>query len=295
MDSKDLHGEAPGVFPSIADAFNALTLFAGIPALTVLPVGMIGIWMQQLTKGHDFVDAWYIVSLIPKMVTIGFGIQVVIFSIIPSVVLSLVAVLTLYLFFASGICSLKRMFNRKKHDFWGVDQKEHLAALKRLAVLGFCLVGFAFAVIVPILGHTTFNGAILACPIVGGIAGGAVLARDHHQKLRLEQDHPGVRIDIRRWALRGVAVAYLGAIVSALMAIGWYPESYAFGDLPEVILHESQAEGLCPEPESETEPCTLLAHADGYWHLVNGEDGTVMSVPESKVDDVVQIRPEDRQ
>ena len=171
-------GETPEVFPTLTGAVQALTIYAGVPTITVFPVGLVGLWMQQwMDRRYDLVDAWYIVSLVPRTVVIGFGVEIVLASLFFTALLAIVGTAIAISFFvvwdaASGLLGVSR--RRKGKHYANTARSERPSRQHRKAEAVYavffvvvCIVGAYYLVLI-LRDRTPVDRMIIGTSVAGG-------------------------------------------------------------------------------------------------------------------------------
>jgi hypothetical protein len=284
-------------FPTLGGAVQTFTVYAGIPAITVFPVGLIGLWMQQwMIRGYDLVDGWYVVSLVPRTVVIGFVIEIVIASVFFTVLLASTGTAIAFLSFNVWV-SLRETFAPIKESSKRRDrnrpaksrvpqkfsQRRWARAVSYVLLFIVVLLIETYYTVGIMSNRTLADTIIFTTSLLGGLVGGGVLALDYRKQARLKREDPKLKIGSSRWLFRGLAVAYVGSVISAVLAAGAWVD--VFDDLPEVHLNTKDDKTMC----TREYPCTLLSHYDGYWHIV--KEGKVISIPDDQVEGLTRVVP----
>jgi hypothetical protein len=274
--------------PSVRGAWEAVLFYGGIPTFTVYPLGLTTLYLyQQSMRTYNHTDAWYAVSLIPKTTVFGVGAEVLLKSLIYTFVSGFFAATLLFLlfpiysYFAEDAASKGRLAG----PLWKKVAETEKRRLRMLAII--LLIVIAFLLLVPTSRFLLSNVGYVWLPsLLSGVGAAWLMAQDYDRKRNLEEWETVLHVRPQRWLLRGLIIVYVGALLSAVLAAA-HPEgdpgsTYQMVDLklPNVVL-DTGGEHEC----TVEEPCPLLSHSDGHWHIITPQDHDILSIPDSEVTD----------
>jgi hypothetical protein len=276
------------MFPSIRGAWEAILFYGGIPTFTVYPLGLTTLYLYQKSiRTYNHTDAWYAISLIPKTTVLGVGAEVLLKS-LSYTILSGLFVAILYF----SLYPLHRHYSPKAaprsklaESHWNRVMNIESPRLRWVAIIASGAILFLVVV---------FNGRFLIGnatslvwlpSLVCGLFGAFLLAWDDNKRRELNENAVS-KVHHRRWMLRGLTVAYLGALGSAVLAAAYPTDNpdatYQAVDLklPKAVLDTGKKYACTLE-----KPCPLLSHSDGYWNIITPEKNDILSIPDDEVTD----------
>jgi hypothetical protein len=293
VDQSNEPRESDDEFPSIRGAWEAILFYGGIPTFTVYPLGLTTLYLYQKSiRTYNHTDAWYAISLIPKITVLGVGAEVLLRSLTYTLVSGLLAaslffsLFPLYRIYAPEAASRAKLAG----PHWERVTQIGRTWLKRLAVI--------LTIVIPLL-VLVLNGRFLLGnagfvwlpSFFSGFVGAMLLAKDYRKKRDREQPDAEngkavSKVHHRTWMLRGLTVVYVGALLSAVLA-ATYPtddpdSTYQAVDLklPKAVLDTGKKYTCTVE-----EPCPLLSHSDGYWNIITPQKNDILSIPDAEVMD----------
>jgi len=237
---------------------------------TVYAIGLFALWLPIATSvTHDYLTSWYAVSLMPRMVVIGQGIQVL-FGVPLLAPLIVVLILWCVFFISSLTQRLRRkqketkskLFLRTDFDTLGQWFNIEKETLKFLLFVDLGIAAVAVIVSV-VLGSDLWHWL----PIYFISSFGGMIASDFMKRATMTEGRWGrPQIASRKWLARTFLTFYLTFVLNSLAGI-----LYASPNLLFVSMEE----------QKDLKFGRLVAHADGYWHIIDGQ-GTLRAIPDEE-------------
>ncbi len=241
---------------SLREILEGFLFYIGLPALTLYPLGFVALCLQMWRDyqfpyswdfgGFNFGMIWYAASLVPKVVVIGTGVRLLFVSL-------LACALTM------GIASLTFNF---------LQRRDPAVSWRRRSEWEMMFWRLSFITLLPLAGYIIWNdftidswydAPFLIAFVALSAAAGTVVAYIRHR------GHD-------RWFLRGLAVAYAGALFAAV--------SLSALQLPDLPLVEFEAKENAWSERPASEPFVLLSKSSGYWHVYNRTSGLLATPSE---------------
>ena len=205
----------------VRDLVEVALLYVGIPAVTLYPLGFVGLliqlWRDNFFPYYDYDMVWNAVAMIPNTVVVGTGVELLYFSMVSTLL-------------GMGIASLTSKLLRRPPPA-GEEQRgrRSLWVLYVLVVLPAMAFLAYHGVHVNDRNDVLFLAGFLLFSAGGGVLIGQVRSRGHDQ-----------------WFFPGLAAAYVAAVLAAL--------SIAALDTPTLPLVEINA-----QPGDEVPDCSELS------------------------------------
>lgn len=249
-----LTSEAETTPATLRDLAETFTVYVGIPALLLYPLGLFMLALQ-LYRHYDlkFLTAWYASSLVPNAVVAGHGAKAFLMPLFISLVVCLlVAKVTFRL--RGGWKSEGRL---SPDSPWA-----RIRALVKAAprvIIGIALLIVSVVIVLFVIAYSSDYGNLFAIPtaILVSFVGGFFIYLNHqsseYKAMKLSK---GVA---EGWILSGLAIAYAGGLAGAFATV------YVQGDtLPRVTIEHNASSDEYPPLITGL----LLSHSEGYWFVL---------------------------
>jgi hypothetical protein len=250
--------KAPGQPSRTAELAQLGLLYVGIPAVTLYPLGFVGLgiqlWKDPFFPYRDFTTIWQAVALIEETVVIATGIRLIYLSLVATVLGVSIATLISDLMQRSS----EPAYEQESSGRGGLRSFFWVIMLPVAALLIWTSVRFDER------DDFLYLGAFLLFSIGGGALIGYTRVR---------------RLD--NWLIPGLAVAYAGAILASLCLAALQTPALP---LVEIDLHSNAPPTECSESLSGK---TYVKLSEGvfHWHLYNQEG--LFAVPHGELERIV--------
>jgi hypothetical protein len=262
----DNHSKESRARSSFAVILEALLGYIPVIVILVYPVGVIALYLQLYEYTGTHSSALSAASVVSPVVTVG--------NVLPFFLLAAIASI---ISFAIALAAL--IFVRAMPYEGRVKRLVAYFAVLLSSLIVYMMLLFLLVVIVTQIGEpldiyiTVTSGRdwtnVSVFLVLVGVGGaiGALLAGPKLFSLTANQARMIFRF---RPIWRGLAAAYLGAIIGAIFFAGVHNPT-----LPTVDLEWEQGEGAL-----------LLAHSNGYWYVITAGDQSFYAVPDDRAGDV---------
>ncbi len=185
----------------VKDLVEVALLYVGVPAVTLYPLGFVGLliqlWRDNFFPYYDYDTVWNAVAMIPNTVVVGTGVELLYFSVVSTLL-------------GIGIASLASKLLRKPHAV-GEEQRGRKGwwGLYLLVVLPATAFLAYYSVYVNDRNDVLFLAGFLLFSAGAGVLIGQVRSRDHDE-----------------WFFPGLAAAYVAAVLAAFRSPRWILQPY---------------------------------------------------------------------